>query len=41
MIYGAEGEDNVRRLAALLRRLPVVPLPEGGRALVQPIIRTT
>ena len=37
MIYGAAGEDNVRRLAALLRRLPLVPLPEGGRALVQPI----
>ena len=37
MIYGAEGEDNVRRLAALLRRLPVVPLPGGGRSLVQPI----
>ncbi len=37
MIYGAEGEDNVRRLAALLRRLPVVPLPGGGRALVQPV----
>ena len=37
MIYGAEGEDNVRRLAALLRLLPVVPLPDGGRALVQPI----
>ncbi len=37
MIYGAAGEDNVQRLAALLRRLPVVPLPNGGRALVQPI----
>ena len=37
MIYGAAGEDNVQRLAALLRRLPFVPLPEGGRALVQPI----
>ncbi len=37
MIYGAAGEDNVQRLAALLRRLPVVPLPGGGRALVQPI----
>lgn len=37
MIYGAEGEDNVRRLAALLRRLPVAPLPGGGRVLVQPI----
>ena len=37
MIYGAEGEDNVQRLAALLARLPVAPLPGGGRALVQPI----
>ena len=37
MIYGAAGEDNVRRLAALMRRLPVLPLPAGGRALVQPI----
>ena len=39
MIYGAQGEDNVQRLAALLRRLPVVPLPGGGRALVQPIFQ--
>ena len=37
MIYGALGEDNVRRLATLVRRLPLVPLPGGGRALVQPI----
>ena len=37
MIYGSEGEDNVQRLARLLRRLPVVPLPGGGRSLVQPI----
>jgi nucleoside-diphosphate-sugar epimerase len=37
MIYGAQGENNVQRLAALLRWLPVVPLPAGGRALVQPI----
>jgi nucleoside-diphosphate-sugar epimerase len=37
MIYGAEGEDNVQRLAALMRRLPVLPLPGGGAALVQPI----
>lgn len=37
MIYGAAGEDNVQRLAALLRRLPIVPLPGGGRGLVQPI----
>ena len=37
MIYGAQGEDNVRRLAALLRWLPILPLPAGGRSLVQPI----
>ena len=37
MIYGADGENNVQRLAALLRRLPIIPLPGGGRALVQPI----
>ena len=37
MVYGAQGEDNVQRLAALLRRLPFAPLPGGGRALVQPI----
>lgn len=37
MIYGADGEDNVRRLAALMRRLPLLPLPGGGTALVQPI----
>jgi uncharacterized protein YbjT (DUF2867 family) len=37
MIYGAQGEDNVQRLAGLLRRLPVMPLPDAGRFLVQPI----
>jgi len=37
MIYGAQGENNVQRVAALLRRLPVLPLPGGGRFLVQPI----
>lgn len=37
MIYGAEGEDNVQRLAALMRRSPMLPLPGGGLSLVQPI----
>ncbi len=37
MIYGAQGEDNVQRLAGLLRKLPVMPLPGGGKFLVQPI----
>jgi uncharacterized protein YbjT (DUF2867 family) len=37
MIYGGGGADHVRRLAAALRRLPLLPLPGGGTALVQPI----
>ncbi len=37
MIYGAQGEDNVCRLAALMRRLPLLALPGGGANLVQPI----
>jgi len=37
MIYGAQGENNVRRLAGVLRKLPFVPLPNGGKALVQPV----
>jgi len=37
MIYGAQGEDNVQRLATLMRRTPLLPLPGGGRFLVQPI----
>jgi nucleoside-diphosphate-sugar epimerase len=39
MIYGAQGEDNVQRLATLLRRLPAVPLPGGGGSRVQPIFQ--
>lgn len=37
MIYGASGENNVQRIAAYIRRLGIVPLPNGGRALIQPI----
>ena len=37
MVYGAQGEDNVQRLAALMRRLPFAPLPGGGLSLLQPI----
>jgi uncharacterized protein YbjT (DUF2867 family) len=40
MIYGARGENNVQRLAGMLRRLPVMPLPGGGHFLVQPIHQT-
>lgn len=37
MIYGSQGENNVQRLAKLLKKLPIIPLPNGGKALVQPI----
>ncbi len=36
MIYGAGGENNVRRIAALAR-FGLVPLPKGGRSLIQPV----
>lgn len=37
MICGEDGKDNVQRIAAYIRRFGVVPLPQGGRALVQPV----
>jgi len=37
MIYGAEGENNLRRLVQHLRRTPFAPLPRGGASLIQPV----
>jgi nucleoside-diphosphate-sugar epimerase len=37
MIYGHEDDGTVRRLAALIRKAPILPLPLGGRTLVQPV----
>ncbi|MHB1536103.1 MAG: SDR family oxidoreductase, partial [Acidimicrobiales bacterium] len=37
MIYGAPGDRNMERLIAFLRRSPIVPLPDGGKALMQPV----
>lgn len=37
MVYGGEGENNVARVAAYIRRFGVVPLPGGGVSLIQPI----
>jgi uncharacterized protein YbjT (DUF2867 family) len=37
MIYGGEAENNIQRLVAWLRRVPLAPLPGGGRNLVQPV----
>jgi uncharacterized protein YbjT (DUF2867 family) len=36
MIYGG-GDRNISRVARLLMRSPVIPLPHGGRSLIQPI----
>ncbi len=37
MIYGARGENNVTRIVQFVRTCPLIPLPKGGRALIQPI----
>jgi uncharacterized protein YbjT (DUF2867 family) len=37
MIYGDAGDRNLSRLVRFVSRSPVVPLPGGGRALVQPV----
>lgn len=37
MIYGAPDDRNVNRLLRLVRRYTVLPLPNGGRHLVQPV----
>jgi uncharacterized protein YbjT (DUF2867 family) len=37
MIYGDAGDRNLSRLIRFVARSPVVPLPGGGRALVQPV----
>ena len=37
MIYGAPGDRNLSRLLTLLPRVPVLPVPGGGRQLQQPV----
>ncbi|MHA1566629.1 MAG: NAD(P)H-binding protein, partial [Alphaproteobacteria bacterium] len=37
MIYGVGAENNIERVASIIRRFGVVPLPHGGRSLIQPI----
>ena len=37
MIYGTPADRNMARLLRALRRLPVLPLPGGGRGLQQPV----
>jgi uncharacterized protein YbjT (DUF2867 family) len=37
MIYGGPGDRNLSRLLMLLRKVPMVPVPGGGRHLQQPV----
>jgi uncharacterized protein YbjT (DUF2867 family) len=37
MIYGAPGDRNLSRLLSLLPRVPLLPVPGGGRQLQQPV----
>jgi len=37
MIYGGPTDANVQRIAAYIRKFGAVPLPAGGKALLQPI----
>jgi len=37
MIYGGSQENNVQRLLGAIRRFRTLPVPGGGRQIVQPI----
>lgn len=37
LIYGAEDENSLKRIAVYIRRLGVIPLPDGGKVMLQPI----
>lgn len=37
MIYGYPGDGNISKLMGAMRRLPVMPMPGGGRAMQQPV----
>ncbi|MEC7276603.1 MAG: hypothetical protein VXV96_09805 [Bdellovibrionota bacterium] len=37
MIYGKQGENNFNRIARIVKKFPLIPLPNGGNSLMQPI----
>jgi nucleoside-diphosphate-sugar epimerase len=37
MIYGTTEDRNISRLIRLVERVPIIPLPGGGRAIFQPV----
>jgi len=37
MIYGAPGLNNIERVVKVARISPIIPLPDNGRSLIQPV----
>lgn len=37
MIYGALGENNIQRMALFIKKFKLIPLPNKGKSLIQPI----
>lgn len=37
MIYGKQGENNFNRISNIVTKFPIIPLPNGGNSLMQPI----
>ena len=38
MIYGAQGLNNIERIVQMARVSPIIPLPDDGRSLIQPVL---
>ena len=38
MIYGAPGLNNIERVIGIARRSPIIPLPDNGQSLIQPVL---
>ena len=40
MIYGSKGENNIQRIAKIIKKFGIIPLPDQGKSLIQPIYST-
>jgi nucleoside-diphosphate-sugar epimerase len=38
MIYGAPGLNNIERVVRIARMSPIIPLPDNGQSLIQPVL---
>lgn len=38
MIYGAPGLNNIERVVQIARMSPIIPLPDNGESLIQPVL---